>query len=111
MEKNETRERKKSIRVPTSVKAHYFFNDQEQDAKECTVINISLSGRGLAFYTPKQIGVGSTLSIKIFALEGKAIINRAGIVRWVNPGKKDFLCGIKLTEALDEVTLVLLGLY
>ena len=111
MEKNEMTERKKSIRIPTSVKAHYFFNEQEQDAMECTVINISLSGAGLAFYTPKHIGVGSMLSLKIFALEGKAIINLAGIVRWVNQGKKDFLCGIKLTEALDEIKLVMLGLF
>jgi len=51
------------------------------------------------------------LSLKIFALEGKAIINLEGIVRWVNQGKKDFLCGIKLTEALDEVKLVMLGLF
>lgn len=111
MGKCETRGRKKSIRVPTSVKAHYFFNEQGQDAKECTIINISLSGRGLAFYTQKHIGVGSTLSLKIFALKGKAIIKLAGIVRWVNPGKKDFLCGIKLTQALDEVKLVMLGLF
>jgi len=111
MEKNEMKERKKNIRVPTSMKAHYFFNEQEQNAMECTVINISLSGTGLAFYTPEHIGVGALLSLKISALAGKAIIHLKGTVRWVNRGEKDFLCGIKLTETLDEAQLVLLGLF
>ena len=78
---------------------------------ECTVINISLSGVGLAFYTPERIEVGSMLFLKIFAVGGKTTITVEGIVRWVDQGKKDFLCGVKLTEALDEVKLVMLDLF
>jgi len=111
MENNNTEERKKSIRMPTSLKAQYFFKDKQQEAMECTVINISLSGVGLAFYTPEEIDVGSMLFLKIFAIGGKTTITVEGVVKWVNRGKKDFLCGIKLTEALDEVKLVMLGLF
>lgn len=111
MEQAGIREGKKSLRVPTSVKAQYFLSGREQEAKECTVINVSLSGAGLAFYTPKRIGVGTMLSLKIFALEGEAVISLAGMVKWVNRGKKDFLCGIKLTETLGTAQLVMLGLF
>jgi hypothetical protein len=111
MEKNKTEERKKTIRISTSLRAQYFFKDEQQEAMECTVINISLSGVGLAFYTPEKIDVGSLLFLKIFAIGGKTTITVEGIIKWVNQGKKDFLCGVKLTEALDEVKLVMLGLF
>jgi len=33
------------------------------------------------------------------------------VVRWVKQGKKDFLCGIKLSEVLDNAKQVVLGLH
>lgn len=111
MERNGVEERSKSFRVPTSLKARYSLKNDRQEEKDCTVINISLNGAGLAFYTPENMEEGSRLSLKMVALEGKATITVDGIVRWVKQGKKDFLCGIKLLEVLDTAKQVVLGLH
>lgn len=111
MERGRSGDRKKSLRIPTSLKARYCVKDERQEEKDCTVINISLNGAGLAFYTPEAMEEGSMLSLKMIALEGKTTITVDGIVRWVKQGKKDFLCGIKLTEVLDAAKQVVLGLH
>jgi len=33
------------------------------------------------------------------------------VVSWVKQGKKDFLCGIKLMDVLDNAEQMVLGLY
>jgi hypothetical protein len=48
-------ENRKSKRFPTHLKAHYFFKERSGKGKECVVINISLNGAGLEFYTAKQL--------------------------------------------------------
>jgi len=111
MERGGVEERKKSFRIPTSLKARYSLKDERQEEKDCTVINISLNGAGLAFYTPETMEEGSILSLTMVALEGKTTITVGGVVRWVKQGKKDFLCGIKLSEVLDNAKQVVLGLH
>ncbi len=103
--------RAESIRIPTSVKARYFLKNRQLPGRECTVINISLNGAGLAFYAHETMEQGSKLSLKMYALGGKATITVDGVVSWVKQGKKDFLCGIKLMDVLDNAEQMVLGLY
>lgn len=111
MESARREERTESVRIPTSVKARYFLKNEPVPGKDCTVINISLNGAGLAFYAQETMGQGSRLSLKMYALGGKATITVEGVVSWVKQGKKDFLFGIKLLEALDHTKQLALGLY
>lgn len=111
MESGRVEERKTSFRMPTSLKARYSLKDEQQEERDCTVINISLNGAGLAFYTPEDMEEGSVLSLRMVALEGKTTITVDGVVKWVKRGKKDFLCGIKLMEVLDNAKQVVLGLH
>lgn len=110
MEMGRVEEREESVRIPTNLKARYFLKDEQLQGKDCTVINISLNGAGLAFYSPETVEKGSKLSLKMFALEGRATITVDGVVSWVMQGKKDFLCGIKLIEVLDNTKQLVLGL-
>jgi len=111
MESARIEERTESIRIPTSVKARYFLKNEQLPGKDCTVINVSLNGAGLAFYGRETMEKGSRLSLKMYALGGKATITVDGVVSWVKQGKKDFLCGIKLIEVLDNAKQMVLGLY
>ncbi len=111
MESARVEGRTESVRIPTSVKARYFLRNEQVPGRDCTVINISLNGSGLAFYARETMVKGSRLSLKMFALGGKAIITVDGVVSWVKQGKKDYLCGIKLLEVLDHAKQLALGLY
>jgi len=110
MESARMEERAESVRIPTNLKARYFFKNEQLPGRDCTVINISLNGAGLAFYARETMQKDSRLSLKLFALGGKATITVDGVVSWVKAGKKDYLCGIKLLEALDHVKQTVLGL-
>ncbi len=111
MESARREERTESIRIPTSIKARYFLKNEQLPGKDCTIINISLNGAGLAFYAHETMEQGSRLSLKMYALGGRATIIVDGLVSWVQQGKKDFLCGIKLLEVLDHAKQLVLGLY
>jgi hypothetical protein len=40
--------------------------------------------------------------------DGKATITVEGIIRWVNQAAKDCVCGIQLTEKLNEAEMAIL---
>jgi hypothetical protein len=103
--------RAESVRIPTNVKARYFLKNEQLPGRDCTVINISLNGAGLAFYARDTMEKGSKLSLKMFALGGTATITVEGVVSWVKQGKKDYLCGLLLLEVLDRAKQMVLGLY
>jgi hypothetical protein len=103
-------ENRKSTRFPTHLKAHYFLKERRGKGKECVVINISLNGAGLEFYTSETIGESSKLFLTIIPPQGDETINAEGIVQWVKHGARDFVCGIELTKTLDKIALERLGL-
>ena len=106
--KHTTEEDRKSWRFPTILNALYFLREKKGQGKECTVINISLNGAGLEFYTCEAISVNEKLFLAISSPDGKETVNVEGIVRWVKQGRKDFVCGIKLTETLDKAKQAML---
>lgn len=110
MEEHTVSENRKSTRFPTHLKAHYFLNERTGQGKDCVVINISLNGAGLEFYTAETISEASKLFLSIIAPHVNDTINAEGIVRWVKHGARDYVCGIKLTRNLDKAALERLGL-
>ena len=110
MEEHTINENRKSTRFPTHLKAHYFLKERRGKGKECVVINISLNGAGLEFYTAETIGEASKLFLSIVPPQGNETISAEGIVRWVKHGARDYVCGIELTRSLDRIALEKLGL-
>jgi hypothetical protein len=101
--------KRRSLRFPTAVKGFYYVGAKEGKGKECTILNISLNGAGLEFYTPESVEVNSKLFLEIFSTNNREdIFNIEGIVRWANQGRKDCVCGIQLTKRLEEGKLSML---
>ena len=59
-------QKRRFIRLPTNLRAEYSLKGSGGEGKKCTVINISLNGAGLEFYSSEYIDVGATLVLKIF---------------------------------------------
>lgn len=110
MEEHTINENRTSRRFPTHLKAHYFFKERSGKGKECVVINISLNGAGLEFYTAETIDKYSKIFLSIVPSEGNGTISVEGIVRWVKHGARDYVCGIELMRELDTISLERLGL-
>ena len=97
-------ENRRSWRFPTLLKSHYSLEEEKGKGKgkECRIINISLNGAGLEFYTSEPINEKTKVYLKIFPSDGNKPISVEGIIRWIKQGKKDCVCGIQLTEKLSE---------
>jgi hypothetical protein len=101
----ETRE---IYRCPTLLKGLYFLDDKKGEGRECTIINISVNGAGMEFYTDETVDVNSKFFLEILPPDEEESITVEGIIRWVKQGKKDCVCGIQLTEKLNEVQKAML---
>ena len=103
-------ERRRSWRFPTLLKGLYFLDKKKGEGKECTIINISVNGAGLEFYTFETVSVNSKLFLEILLPDGGETINVEGKIRWVKQGRRDCACGIELTEELNEAQKSMLGM-
>lgn len=102
-------QKRRFVRLPTHLKAEYVLKGRPGKGGTCTVINISLNGAGLEFYSSEYIDVGATLVLKIFDPEEKETVGTEGVVKWSKQGERDFVCGVALTDVLDRFTLSVLG--
>ena len=100
--KDTAEENRRSWRFPTVMKGYYFIGEKKGEGKECTIINVSLNGAGLQFYTFEAISVKTKLFLEIFPPDGEKPVSVEGKIRWVKQGRKDCVCGIKLTEKLSK---------
>ena len=103
-------EEKKSYQFPTIIKGLYFLEERKEEGKECTIININLNGEGLELYTLESVSVNTKLFLEMFPPSAKEAVTVEGIIRWTKKGRKDCVCGIKLTERLDSYKMEMLGM-
>jgi hypothetical protein len=108
--RNKKEEKRRFCRFPTTLKGLYFLEEKEGEGKECTIINISLNGAGLEFYTIETVSVNSKIFLEILLSDRKETVNVAGTIRWVKQGREDCVCGIQLTEKLNEDKKAMLGI-
>jgi hypothetical protein len=101
-------ERRRSCRLPTWIRGLYFLEEKKGEGKECTIINISLNGAGIEFYTVETIRENTKLFLEIFPPDEEETINVEGIIKWVKQGKMDCACGIELTDKLNETQMAIL---
>jgi hypothetical protein len=85
-----------------------FLRRKKGEGKECTIINISANGAGIEFYTVETIRENTKLFLEILPPDEEETINVEGIIKWVKQGKMDCVCGIQLTEKLNEAKKAML---
>ena len=98
-------ENRMSWRFPKHLKGFYYLDEVKGEGKECTIINISINGAGLEFYTSETVTVKSKLYLEIFPLDGRESVAIEGKIRWVKQGRKDCVCGVQLTEKLNKAKM------
>ena len=76
--------------MPTNLSAEYSVKGSDGRGEKCTVINISLNGAGLEFYSSEPIALGVTLVLTIFDPENKESVGTEGVVKWTKQGERDF---------------------
>jgi len=101
-------ETRMSWRFPKSLKGLYFIHEKKGEGKDCTIINISLNGACLDFYTFDPISEKTKLILEILLADGKETLTIEGIVQWVQQERRHYICGIKLTKRLNNSMLTML---
>ena len=96
-------------RFDTQLKAHYFLEKSKSNLGECTVVNMSRKGVRVRLHTPKDIGIGTTISLNIFVPEKMNPTSVMGVIKWINKKGNDFICGIECDEILDEMRFSKVG--
>lgn len=98
-------ERRKYIRFPVQLTARYAECDQE-NWKECSVIDISREGMRISIYSRERIEQGALLKIQISLPEEKNNIAAEGTLIWIEELKDDpyfnYLCGVALGNIRPE---------
>jgi Tfp pilus assembly protein PilZ len=95
-------ERRKYDRYFTKIKAQYRLKEEE-DWRECTIINLSHRGMNITFQTSEDINVGSTIYMKVFLSENPKLINVKGVIKWIEQSENDHIGGIEVTILTKEM--------
>lgn len=107
---NGTAEDRIHIRFSTNLKALYFIREIGESWGECTVFNVSRKGIGINFHTTEKIEAGLTINLKIIIPSELEPMNVKGTLRWVKQVEDECICGIELTEVLDEIKSLIIML-
>ena len=107
---NSTAEDRIFIRFSTNLKARYFIKEIGESWGDCTVFNVSRKGMGINFHTTEKIESGSTINLKIIITSELKPMDVKGTLRWVKQVEDECICGIELTEVLDEIKSLIIML-
>jgi len=95
------KERRIFDRYSTKLKAQYR-SEEEEEWKECIVIDISQRGMDIIFLTHEKINEGAIIHLKIFLPEEQKLINVNRILKLVKQRENDFMGGIETTVLTRE---------
>lgn len=90
------KETRKFTRHPINLKAQFLVEGEKRDWEKCTIINVSREGMGIIFQTHREIGVESTIYLKILWSTKSEPINAKGILKWIKKEDDNFIGGIEL---------------
>ena len=103
-------ERRRFIRFFSHLKARYFIQEDDKNWEECTIINASLNGMSLKFFTSGKIDVGSTIHLEVSLPTELEPINLEGVLKWIEEGMNYFVGGIEYSVLLNNEQFAKLGL-
>jgi hypothetical protein len=97
-------ERRQLRRFSLKLKAHYTFEDKKDNWKECSIIDVTYNGMGLKFHSRETIKVGTPVHLAIVIDEALSPVRLKGVIKWGGEGADGYVCGVELTEIMEEVT-------
>ena len=103
-------ERRGFIRFFSNLKARYLIQDDDRNREECNIINASLKGMSIKFYTNRTIDVGSTIFLEIYVPTELGPVTLKGVLKWITEGMNYFIGGIEYSDLLDNNEFSQLGL-
>ena len=97
-------ERRQLRRFSLKLKAHYTFEEEKDNWKECSIIDVTYNGMGLKFPSLETVKVGTTIYLAIVIDEALRPVRLTGVIKWGGEGADDCVCGVELADIVDEVT-------
>ena len=105
-------DKRKYHRFPINLKARYLQEDDHQEWKECSVIDISREGVGIEVYLRERISINSILHLEIIAPKKEKLIKASGVLMWIKEfkgnSKFNFIAGMELTKIDPDDKWILL---
>ena len=97
-------ERRQLKRFSLTFKAHYTFEDKEENWKECSIVDITNSGMGVKFHALESVVPGTPIHLAIVIDEALRPVRLKGVIKWGEEGAESSVCGVELNEIMEEVT-------
>jgi hypothetical protein len=97
-------ERRQLRRFSLKLKAHYTFEDERDNWRECSIIDVTYNGMGLQFHSFETIKVGTPIHLAIVIDQALRPVRIRGVIKWEGKGADGCVCGVELGEIMDEVT-------
>ena len=99
------KDRRKFIRFPVRVRAHYSEENNEKGKTQCSIVNISREGMGVTVYLEAKLALGAMLQLVVDIPDREKSVSFTGTLNWIKALKRDpdynYKGGIKLT-AIDS---------
>ena len=95
-------ERRRFIRFFSNLKARYRTHDDDRNWEECNIINASVKGMSIKFYTNRTINLGATIFLEIYVPTESEPITLKGALKWITEGIDYFIGGIEYSSLLDN---------
>jgi len=94
------KDRRKFIRFPVMIDAHYSEENKEDWKQQCSIVNISREGMGVTVYLKAKLSLGCMLKFTVDVPEIDKTASFTGTLNWIKALKGDpdynYKGGIKL---------------
>ena len=106
------KDRRKFIRFPVRVRAHYSEENNEEGKTQCSIVNISREGMGVTVYLEAKLSLDAMLKFVVDVPDREKSVSFTGTLNWIRALKRDpdynYIGGIKLTaiDSEDKWTLL-----
>ena len=91
-------------RFPTQLKGTFLLKGGLR-REQCTVLNVSRKGLGVAFHTKETISRGSSVYIEIYPPQELQPISVKGVVKWITQIENGYTGGVELMSKFDDAVL------
>jgi hypothetical protein len=106
------KDRRKFIRFPVRVRAHYSEENNEEGKTQCSIVNISREGMGVTVYLEAKLSLDAMLKFVVDVPGREKSVSFTGTLNWIKALKRDpdynYKGGINLTaiDSEDKWTLL-----
>jgi len=100
------KDRRKYLRFPVRIGAHYSEENNEDWKEQCSIVDISREGMGVTVYLRAKLSLGCILKFMVDVPEKEKSVSFTGTLNWIKKLKGDadynYKGGIKLITIDSE---------